>query len=88
MVGAQSVLFATSLSLVAKQTLSGHSQMRFWFTYVIAAGMLSLSVFWINQLTQVANAFCSTAMSKDQRSMPSCRAGAAAIPIFGYCAHA
>eukprot|EP00891_Asterochloris_glomerata_P008946 jgi/Astpho2/8946/e_gw1.00133.129.1_t len=51
-IGAQSVLFATSLSLVANQTLSGHSQMRSWFTYIIAAGMLSLSVFWINQLTQ------------------------------------
>ena len=87
MVGAQSVLFATSLSLVANQTLLGHSQMRFWFTYIIAAGMLSLSVFWINQLTQVANAFSSTVI-RDPRSVPSCGAGLAAIPIFGHCANA
>ena len=94
-VGAQSVLFATSLSLVANQTLSGHSQMRFWFTYIIAAGMLALSVFWINQLTQVANSSCSTAVSKDHSINAKlwCRACCCShlrslcqcLKSFGYC---
>ena len=52
LVGAQAVIFSTSLSILGKETLGGYNQLNTWFTAVLVVGLAFCSSFWVTRLNQ------------------------------------
>lgn len=59
LVGAQAVLFSTSLAILGRQALAGRNELGTWFTGVLVAGLIASATFWIVRLNQVGA--CSAA---------------------------
>lgn len=72
LVGAQAVLFSTSLSILARKTLAGDNQLASWFTAVLVLGLAACATFWVARLNQASAACLERVAQKNAGCTAGC----------------